>query len=172
MQPKFIHFSGIDVSKNWIDTCILINGDRSMFHHERFEQSKSGFNELRKWLIKLMGKQTDQLLICVENTGLYDDALLYFLSDKGFTVCLENAAKIKASIRDRRSKNDQLDARNITLYALHHTDELELWQKPRAVVEKLKQLLAARSTLLAHLTSFKQAQKETQVFDWYKIKKI
>ncbi len=171
MKTKFIHFAGIDVSKNWIDVCVLINGDKSVFYQERFEQSKRGFNELKKWLITLVGKQSDQLLICVENTGLYDDALLYFLSDKGFSVCLENAAKIKASIRDKRSKNDQLDARNITLYALRHADELEVWQKPRAVVEKLKQLLAARTTLVSHLTSIKQAQKEIEMFNWSKLKK-
>jgi transposase len=168
---KFIHFAGIDVSKMWIDVCLLMNNDKSMFYQERFEQSKPGFNELRKWLIKTSGNKAEQLLICVENTGLYDDALLNFLSDKNFVVCLENAAKIKASIRDRRAKNDQLDARNIALYALRHADELELWQKPRAVVEKLKQLLAARATLVSHVTSLKQAQKEIEVFNWSKLKK-
>lgn len=93
------------------------------------------------------------------------------MTDKGFTVCLENAAKIKASIRDRRAKNDQLDARNIALYALRHADELEIWQKPRAVVDQLKQLLAARATLVGHLTSIKQAQKEIEGFHWCKLKK-
>ena len=124
MQVKFIHFAGIDVSKKWIDVCVLINGEKSVVHSERFGQSRQGFAELRKWLTKVSLKQTDQLLICVENTGLYDDALLYFLTEKGFTVCLENAAKIKASIRDRRAKNDQLDARHIAFYALRHADEL------------------------------------------------
>ena len=171
MQVKFIHFAGIDVSKLWIDVCVLMNGEKSMFYQERFEQSKKGFNELRKWLLKLTGKQVSGLLICVENTGLYDDALLYFLSDQGFSVCLENAAKIKASIRDRRAKNDQLDARNIALYALRHWDELEIWQKPRVVVEKLKQLVAARTTLLGHLSSIKQAQKEIGTFNWSGLKK-
>ena len=171
MEVKFIHFAGIDVSKMWIDVCLLFNCERSTFYQDRFEQTKQGFNALNKWLIRLVGKQADQLLICVENTGLYDDALLNFLSDKGFNVCLENAAKIKASIRDRRAKNDQLDARNIALYALRHADELELWHRPRPAVEKLKQLLAARATLVSHVTSLKQAQKEIEVFNWSKLKK-
>jgi transposase len=171
MQVKFIHFAGIDVSKKWIDVCVLINGEKSVVHSERFDQNKQGFAELRKWLTKICSKQTDQLLICVENTGLYDDALLYFLTEKGFTVCLENAAKIKASIRDRRAKNDQLDARHIAIYALRHADELEVWQKPRVVVDQLRQLLAARATLLGHLTSINQAQKEIEGFNWAKLKK-
>ena len=171
MQVKFIHFAGIDVSKKWIDVCVLINNEKSVFHEQRFEQSKQGFAELRKWLIKLTENQMQQLLICIENTGLYDDALLCFLSGKGFIVCLENAAKIKASIRDRRAKNDQLDARNIAIYALKHADELEVWQKPRPVVEQLKQLLATRATLVSHVTSIKQAQKEIEVFKWSGLKK-
>lgn len=171
MQVKFIHFAGIDVSKKWIDVCVLINQEKSAFHQERFEQSRQGFAELKKWLIKLTSSQVQHLLICIENTGLYDDALLYFLSDKGFTVCLENAARIKASIRDRRAKNDQLDARNIALYTLRHADELEIWKKPRPVVDHLKQLLAARATLVGHLTAIKQAQKETETFSFSKLKK-
>jgi transposase len=171
MQVKFIHFAGIDVSKKWIDVCALINGDKSVVHQQRFEQNKQGFAELRKWLLKLTVNQIHQLFICIENTGLYDDALLYFLTDKNFTVCLENAAKIKASVRDRRAKNDQLDARNIALYALRHNDELEVWQKPRPVTDQLKQLLATRTSLLGHLTSLKQAQKEIETFNWCKQKK-
>src|SRR3954470_5942851 len=164
MHVKFVHFAGIDVSKKWIDVCVLINNEKSVLHQIRLDQSKQGFAELKKWLLKLTVNQVEQLLICIENTGLYDDALLCFLTDKGFTVCLENAAKIKASIRDRRAKNDQLDARNIAMYALRHADELEIWQKPREVVEQLKQLLSARATLLSHLTSIRQAQNETKIF--------
>jgi transposase len=163
---------GIDVSKNWIDVCLILNNEKTDVYQERFEQSKKGFGLLKKWIIKLLGQSTDKLMICIENTGLYDDAVLYFLSDNGFSVCLENAAKIKASIRDKRSKNDQLDARNIALYALRHEDELELWQRPRAIVEKLKQLLSLRSNLVEHLKGLKQAQKEMEGFNWAKVKQV
>jgi transposase len=171
MQVKFIHFAGIDVSKMWFDVCLLVNGDKSAFYQQRFEQSRKGFAELKKWLTQLTGRETRQLFICVENTGLYDDALIYFLTEKGFSVCLENAAKIKASIRDRRAKNDQLDARNIAIYALRHADELEIWQKPRPIVEKLKQLITTRTSLVNHLTAIKQAQKEVDGFKWSGVKK-
>ena len=171
MKAKFIHFAGIDVSKAKIDVCIIINTARSELLHGVFEQTRKGFNELRKWLQKLIGKQTDTILICIENTGLYDDALLYFLREQGYSVCLENAALIKKSIRDTRSKNDRLDARHIALYALRHHDELELWEKPRAVIDKIKQLLAYRSNLVESLKRIKQAQKEVEYFKWAKIKK-
>ena len=171
MKTKFIHFAGIDVSKAKIDVCVIINTARSDLLHGIFEQSKKGFNELRKWLQKILSKPQDNMLICVENTGLYDDALLYFLRDQGYSVCLENAALIKKSIRDTRSKNDRLDSRHIAMYALRHHDELELWEKPRQVIDTIKQLLAYRSNLVESLKRVKQAQKEPEYFKWARVKK-
>jgi transposase len=172
MTKKFIHFMGIDVSKSWIDACLMVNAEKSNIYQERFEQNKKRFAVFKRWILKQVGESKEQLLICVENTGLYDDAVVCFLSDNGFSVCLENAAKIKASIRDKRSKNDQLDARNIALYALRHEDELEIWQRPRKEIEKLKQLLSLRSNLVEHLKGLKQAQKEVEGFDWAKVKQV
>jgi len=172
MKAKFIHFAGIDVSKAKIDVCVIVNTARSDMLHCIFEQNRKGFNELRKWLQKLVGKQKNNTLICIENTGLYDDALLYFLTEQSYSVCLENAALIKKSIRDTRSKNDRLDARHIAMYALRHCDDLELWEKPREVIEKIKQLLAYRSNLVESLKRIKQAQKEPEHFKWAKVKKI
>lgn len=40
MQVKFIHFAEIDVSKKWIDVCVLINGEKSISHQQCFDQSK------------------------------------------------------------------------------------------------------------------------------------
>jgi transposase len=171
MKTKFIHFAGIDVSKAKIDVCIIINNERSSLNYGSFEQSRKGFNELRMWLQKLVGKQKQEVLICIENTGLYDDALLYFVAEQGYKVCLENAALIKKSIRDTRSKNDRLDARHIAMYALRHYDELELWEKPREVVNKIKQLLAHRSNLVESLKRIKQTKKELENFQWAKVKK-
>jgi transposase len=166
METKFAHFAGIDVSKSKIDVCLLVSNNRTEVLHQSFEQSKKGFAALKKWLVQLTGKQTDRLLICVENTGLYDDALLYYLSDNSFYVSLENAANIKRSVRDNRGKTDKLDARNIALFALMHYDELRLWEKPRKQVVLLQQMLSERSRLVNTLKMLKQAQKEQQVFSW------
>ena len=102
---------------------------------------------------------------------MYDDALLYFLTEQGYAVCLENAALIKKSIRDTRAKNDQLDARHIMIYALRHHDELEIWEKPREVVDKIKQLLAHRSNLVESLKRIKQADRELKHFKWARLQK-
>ncbi len=114
-----------------IDVCVIVNNQRSQILYNCFDQSRKGFTGLKRWLIEVTSKQTSKLLICVENTGLYDDALLYYLSDNDLAVNLENAAHIKRSVRDNRGKTGKLDARNIALYAMKHHDELRLWERPR-----------------------------------------
>lgn len=166
MKANYTHFAGIDVSKSKIDICLIVNMNKAEIHYQCFDQSKSGFSSLRKWLKQMTKNQVDQLLICVENTGRYDDALLHYLSDKGFCVNLENAAAIKTSIRDKRAKNDQLDARHIAIYAMMHQDELTLWEKPRKAIEALKLLLAQRSRMVNALKGLKQAEKEEKHSAW------
>lgn len=168
METKFVHFAGVDVSKQKIDVSVIVNNQRSEILHHQFEQSKKGFGALKKWLQQVSGRQTDRLLICVENTGLYDDALLYYLADNELAVSLENAANIKRSVRDNRGKTDKLDSRNIALYALKHHDELRLWEKPRRQVVQLQQMLSERSRLVNALKMLRQAHTEKQVFSWSK----
>lgn len=161
MKGKFQHFFGIDVSKLKFDVCAITNPDHAVVHQEVFDQTRGGFKLLDRWIRKITGSQNlPEILICVENTGAYDDALLNFLYEKGYSVCLENAMLIKSSIRDKRAKNDQLDARNIALYALEHARELVLWQKPREVIETLKTLLAARAFLVNTLKAMTVRQNE------------
>jgi transposase len=166
METEYQHFAGIDVSKAKIDVCIIVNADKSVVLHQSFEQHKKGFIALKKWLKDVTAKQVNRLFICVENTGLYDDALLHYLFDEGFAVSLENAANIKRSVRDNRGKTDKLDARNIALYALKHYDELKLWEKPRKQILLLQQLLSERSRLVNALKALQQTHKEKAGFKW------
>lgn len=166
METAYQHFAGIDVSKATIDVCVIVNDDKSAILHQSFEQHKKGFAALKKWLKEITSKQVDRLFLCVENTGLYDDALLSYLFDEGLAVCLENAANIKRSIRDNRGKTDKLDARNIALYALKHYDELRLWEKPRKQIALLQQLLSERGRSVNALKMLQQAHKEKAGFKW------
>lgn len=166
MKTKFLHFAGIDVSKNKVDVCLIVNKGRSELFYGSFDQSAGGFKALKKWLRDLTGNALGYLLVCVENTGLYDDALLHWLWKNKIAVSLENATNIKRSVRDIRSKNDQLDSRNIAVYCLQHAHELQLWEKPRDVVEQLKQLLTQRSSLVESLKRLNALQKEQKHYLW------
>lgn len=162
-----MHFAGIDVSKHKLDVCLIVNSQRTQIHYGCFEQSLSGYKAMKKWFTQLTSdKSLGSLLVLVENTGLYDDALLDWLYERKIAVCLENATNIKRSVRDNRSKNDKLDSRNIALYLLQHFQELKLWQKPREVVGRLKLLLTQRSNLVDGLKRLKALQKEWKQYEW------
>lgn len=171
METKFMHFAGIDVSKHKLDVCLIVNRERTQMHYGCFEQSLSGYKGLKKWFSEHTGKALDDLMVLVENTGLYDDALLEWLWEKKIAVCLENATNIKRSVRDNRSKNDKLDSRNIALYLLQHFHELKLWQKPRDVVSLLKLMLTQRSNLVDGLKRLKALQKEWKQYEWSRVHK-
>lgn len=173
MKTKFMHFAGIDVSKNKLDVCLIVNSERTAMHYGCFEQNLNGYKTLKKWFVTLTGdKALDSLLVLVENTGLYDDALLDWLWEKKIAVCLENAANIKRSVRDNRSKNDKLDSRNIALYLLQHFHEMVLWQKPRDIVSQLKLLLTQRSNLVEGMKRLKVLQKEWKQYHWSGVHKM
>jgi transposase len=172
MKTKFIHFAGIDVSKNKLDVCLIVNGEKATIHYGSFDQSVGGYRSLRKWLKQMTGKSLDKLLVCVENTGLYDDALLNWLFTEQIAVCLENAVNIKRSVRDHRSKNDKLDSRNIAMYLMQHYHELPLWQKPRDVISQLKLLLTQRTNLVDSMKRLKVLQNEWQHYQWSGVHRI
>lgn len=171
-KEKFIHFVGVDVSKEKIDVWICVNSGKDGQFWSEFEQSKKGFGKLKKWLQGHVGKDMTKVFVCLENTGLYDDALLHFLSANNIAACLENGATIKAAKRDRRQKNDKLDAREIALYAIRYLEELTIWEKPREIVEQLKELLSQRSSFIDHLKGLKQRQNEIEGFKWGGAKKV
>lgn len=171
-ELKFVHFIGIDVSKGKIDVWLCVNFGSEGQYWGQFDQSRKGYSAFKKWLQGFIGKDMSGVFACLENTGLYDDALLYFLADQNIAACVENGATIKAAKRDQRQKNDKLDAREIAMYAIRYLDELEIWEKPRPVIEQLRQLLSLRSSLIVHLKGLKQRQKEIDGFKWAGIPKI
>lgn len=172
MSVKFVHFAGIDVSKSKIDICVLLSGDAKHPYKHCFEQSNKGFAAMKKWLRSLMGSTIKKLLICIENTGHYNEAILHYLDGQQMAVSLENAANIRRSIRDIRKKSDPKDALDIARYAKHHSDELQLWEKPIPAITTLKQLLAQRRRLLSVLKALKQPLEEKAFYDWSGVSKI
>lgn len=163
---NYSHFGGIDVSKEKIDVCVVVNGNRNTVEHAVFGQSKRGFGQLYAWLRQVTGDHLSGLIICVENTGLYDDALIHYLQSRQLVVSLENAYNIKRSVRDNRTKTDKLDARNIALYALVHQHELTLYEAPRTSLLLLQRYLTHRTQLVNVKKMLEHAYKEEKAFQW------
>jgi transposase len=139
---------GIDVSKDKLDVCLLLNGQP---RHHCFENSASGLKLLVAWCQKL---GLNAPVTVLESTGFYSELATTTLHDAGFPVHLANPRRIKdyARSRGRRNKTDRIDAALIADFAAGHP--LPAWQPPSPEQLLLRQLLrqiqAVETTLLAY----------------------
>lgn len=125
-------FAGFDVSKQFFDVCIVVNG----------KEQSARFNYDNKGLASLV-RQLPQAAHCVmEATGPYYLQLACYLHKHGFKVSVVNPLVIKrfSQMRLLRAKTDKADAKMIAAYAM--TERPPLWQPPTRYIIKLRQMEA------------------------------
>ena len=132
---KFKHFLGIDVSKEYFDAVVILNGDKRNTIHNQFVNDYKGIQALRKWL-KEQNATFENTLICLEHTGMYGKLLIKYLMVFKFDLWVEMSLKIIRSIGVQRGKNDKIDAERIAYYAMKNVDEAVLYKAPRKEVAK------------------------------------
>jgi transposase len=157
-----IIFLGIDVSKKKLDTALTLDGSNM---HEltvpnNATQISSFFRELRK----KFGVSNDQLILCLEHTGIYCLPVLDFAVEHNIKVCMEPALQIQHSQGMVRGKSDRVDAKRIAGYAFKNREQLKFWQPQRQVVQKLKALLVTRDRLVRARVQLQTPLTEGQEF--------
>jgi transposase len=138
-------FVGIDISKKWIDVCVTSDG--KTISHQQFENNRTGFNRMFKW-IKQFSKQQEEWLICMEHTGIYAQPLWYFLIGKNITYCVVAGSLITSGLEIRRGKNDKISATDIAKFTMRYADELKPHRLPAQILQRLKMLFAYRERLV------------------------
>ena len=107
MNSNYQFFAGIDISKDKLDYTLL--KDKELAAQGQIANSSSGLNKLRKHL-KQLGIPLSKLLICCENTGIYNYPLIMWSKHNNANLWIENAKTIKKSIALVRGKNDKDDS--------------------------------------------------------------
>ncbi|KAF3978678.1 MAG: IS110 family transposase [Methylococcales symbiont of Iophon sp. n. MRB-2018] len=143
---KYRVFIGVDVSKEVLDFVVIVEGKK--LFHLKVSNNKKGISLLYKRLGKEVGTYHSDWLFCCEHTGIYCNPLLEFVGNKGISVWLENAVKIKVYHALERGKNDALDALRIAEYAYAKRDKVRLWEAPREIISQLKSMIGLRKRLL------------------------
>lgn len=160
MEKKW--FVGIDVSKKTLDCAILRLGSK-----EReavcfqVENDDSGFQTL---CTRLRSRKIskNQLVMVMENTGMYCFELCCFLESSAIDYCVFNALNVKLSFGLVRGKNDRIDAVRLACYARLHREDLEYSHLASPVLLHLRGLMAERkhyTAALAGIKNFEQAPK-------------
>lgn len=160
MEKKW--FVGIDVSKKTLDCAILRLGSKETeavcF---QVQNDESGFQDLCT-RIRSRRISMSQLIMAMENTGLYCFELCCFLEAASIDYCVFNALHVKLSFGLVRGKNDKVDAIRLACYTRLHREELEFSHLASPVILHLKGLISERKhyiTALAAIKNFEQAPK-------------
>jgi len=96
--------------------------------------------------------QRADLLVAVENTGVYGEALCYALHEAGIAVVLLDPHAIWRAFPGT-PKTDPLDSAKVAEYAHRYLDRLVRWRPHEAIVEQVRVLLKTREQLVRQRTA-------------------
>lgn len=157
-MKQFEFFAGIDVSKATLDFSLVEQG--SQIFYQRIDNTPKSIRQLLKLLQKEHCMKMDQIIFCMEYTGIYTNHLLQVLQESEAAIWMESAVHIQRSVGMQRGKNDKIDAKKIALYAYKNRDDIKIWQPSRENLQKLKQLLGIRKKLIKAKVNLKKPLEE------------
>jgi transposase len=141
-----LYFLGIDISKKNFQAALTMDGINMV--ETQVENKAQAIKDYFRGLKEKFHFSQDQLIVCLEHTGIYCLPLLDYLVKNKIKVCVEPALQIKQSQGMTRGKSDQVDAKRIAQYAYKNRQELRFWAPQRTQIQKLKALLVLRERLV------------------------
>lgn len=160
MQFKYV--LGVDVGKEKLFYCLRTS--EKILCEGSVENHYSKLNVLFKSIKQTHGIKTEECLVCMEPTGIYNFHLLYYLPNKKIPTWIVPGQEIKSSVGIQRGKSDKIDAIRIADYAIRFQDKLVLWTPPRTIVLKLKSVLVARDRLITAKSMLEVPLNEMKAF--------
>jgi transposase len=155
---KLHNFIGIDVGKsNFAFTLLRQEEPIDYGTVANNKAAIKGWYERIKQQFRAGGKNT---LFCVEHTGVYSEELIAELSKRKSQIWVESALQIKRTLGLVRGKSDKIDSLRIAEYAFRYQRKVHLWKNPRAVINKLNELWAAKRKFESMLMSIKSPLEE------------
>lgn len=158
-MQNYNFFLGIDVGKTTLAVC-LINAHENRLLECSIKNNQEGIQSLLEQLNQIPGFSLNDLLICMEHTGIYCQPMVSFFYPLKVALWLQAAVQIKQSLGVKRGKTDKADARAIAKYALRHQADKRLFSLTDKVLSRLRQLAAQRERLLEMRKKLKDIAKE------------
>jgi transposase len=158
-NPKVV--VGLDVGAETFAAAALRTAGDAGEMKGSLANTAEGFDELASWF-KERGITKEQSAVCLEATGVYGEAVCYYLMSRGYRVAVESPLKVKRAFAASAHKNDTVDARQIAEYGHRFYDELQWWNPPSEVMEQVQMLLSAREQFVTQRTANINALKTMQ----------
>lgn len=159
---------GVDISKLWFNFC-LMNTQFEILEEGKIDNTPEAiFDFITKLLRSGLIKNLDEVLLCMEHTGIYIQHLSRCWLQKGGQLTVVDALKVSDQLGGKAAfeeKTDELDARRLAEYALRYRDKLKLWKTPEQTIVKLKRFQRQRQRLKTVINSLEVPLKESRSFD-------
>lgn len=109
---------------------------------------------MRKWF-KEHGMKKNELVVGLENTGIYSFDLCLYLEAAGIDYCRFNPLHLKRSFGLTRGKNDKVDTWCIAYYCYLHREELNYSKMSGKAIIRLQELSSERKRHVKHIAEYK-----------------
>lgn len=157
MKKIVKHVVGIDVAQKELVVALGRMYDDltpEIYAHKSFPNSGKGFESLLEWAEKLTDPVVE-LRYVMEATGVYHEALAYFLHQQNQPVSIVLPNKISNYFRTLEVKTvtDKTASDAITRFGLER--KLDTWKPSKPVFKKLRQLTREREQLVQSRTAAK-----------------
>ena len=162
-MEQFSFFTGIDVSKLWLDIAVFKPTD-GVIHQTRINNNVKDIRGFFKGLKKHLKTEITEHLFCMEHTGRYGRAFLTASVLEKAKVWVELPLQIKRSQGLVRGKTDQWDAVRIAQYAHRFADKAVFWKPMDKTIEELKELQVKRGRMVKAYTQLTQESKNDPLF--------
>lgn len=159
---SYTYFVGCDVSKATLNFSVRTRNH--VLEDFQISNSVKAVRKLLERLRKLDGFHSKSVVFCMEHTGVYNYHILQVLKQAKIDACVVAAAEIKQSIGVQRGKDDVVDARRISEYAMRFEDKLILWTPARKVIQELQALTTLRERLVKSLVQLQTPLEEEGEF--------
>jgi transposase len=162
-MEQFSFFTGIDVSKLWLDIAVFKPG-YGVVYQTKIDNNVKTISSFFKNLRKQLKTEITEHMFCMEHTGKYGHAFLNASILEQAKVWVELPIQIKRSQGLVRGKTDQWDAIRIAQYAYRFADKAVFWRPADKTVQDLKELRVKRSRLVKVHSQLSQENKNDPLF--------
>lgn len=154
MEKKW--FIGIDISKKTLDVAIydLTKKKVDESNYKQVSNQGDGYLELYRWF-KEKGMNTKEIVVCMENTGIYGHGICLFFENKGVDYSAINPLHLKRSMGFVKGKNDKVDALRISQYCYLHRELLTYTKLKGSTIVKLSELDGERKIYVKQAAAHK-----------------
>ena len=155
-MTTFQYFVGLDIGSEKFTAAIGTAPWKLLVRATEFANTPDGFEALLAWW-QPQNLPREHTLWCMEATGVYGEALAYFLVARGHGVAVEPPLKVKRAFAPHGHKTDAVDSQQIAEYACRFSDEVKLWQPRSEILEQIKVLLTTREQITVQRTGHQNA---------------